>query len=79
MTDHALMFVGMGLRQLGYRVAALTLLLYLLAALSLFQLSKECLMFRVARDLRPELFAGAEHYNKEYRQCASAKGQVFFG
>jgi hypothetical protein len=60
-------------------MTALTPLLHLLASLALFQLGKKCLMFCVIRHIGPELFAGAEQHNKEYRHCAYAEGQVFSG
>jgi hypothetical protein len=79
MTDHAFLFMRMGLRQTGHGMTALTPLLHLLAALALFQLGKKCLVLRVVRHIGPELFVGAEQHNKEYCHRASAKGQVFSG
>jgi hypothetical protein len=79
MTNHAFLFIRMGLRQPGHGMTALTPLLYLLASLPLFELGKECLMFRVIRHIGAELFAGAEQHHKEYRYCARSKGQIFSG
>jgi hypothetical protein len=69
----------MGLRQPGHWMTAVTSLLHLLAALTLFQLGKECQMLSVVRHIGPELFGGAEQHNKEYRHRARTKGDAFSG
>lgn len=77
MTDHAFLFMGMGLRQPGHGMAAETALLHIMAPQALFQLGKKRLMIRVTRHIRPELLAGAEHHNKQDRDRATGKSQVF--